>query len=166
MRLRPPDRPPRAVTAAIRLMCAAAVAELAALITIVVTAGSVRASVTHRYPAFKAVLTHVVNIHLAIDEIGAPICIVLWLWLAWATSRRRDPVRAAYALFFLLNTVGMIIGVAQGAVVYAPADMAAFAVVWLIGLAAMVLILTPASSRYYRPQAVAPAPWRGTFGTA
>jgi hypothetical protein len=131
----------------------------------VVTAGGVRASVAHRYPALRAVLSHVVNIHLAIDEVAAPICIVLWLWLAWVTCRRRDPVRAAYALFFALNTLGMILGVAQGAVVYAPADMVAGAAVWLIGLAAMVLIVTPASNRYYRPEAATAPSWRGTFGT-
>ena len=44
MRLRPAVRPPRAVEAAVRLMCAGALAELAAVITMIVTAARVRAA--------------------------------------------------------------------------------------------------------------------------
>jgi len=35
--------------------------------------------------------------------------------------------------------------------VYAPAELIATAVLWLIELAAIVLIFTRASNRYYRP---------------
>jgi hypothetical protein len=51
MRLRPRPGQPRTVFAAVRLMYAGALAELAALITIVVTASSVRSAVSRSYPA-------------------------------------------------------------------------------------------------------------------
>ena len=38
---------------------------------------------------------------------------------------------------------------------YATADFAAGAAVWFICLVSMVLILTPASNRYFRPEAAA-----------
>jgi hypothetical protein len=47
MRLRPPLGQPRTVFAAVRLMWVGAVAELATLITIIVTAGAVRSAVLH-----------------------------------------------------------------------------------------------------------------------
>jgi hypothetical protein len=166
MRLRPPGRPPRAVTTAIRLMCAGAAAELAALITVIVTAGSVRSTVAHKYPGAAVAAQHVVTAHVVLDEIAMPVVAVVWLLLAWANSRGADAARAGFVAFFGLITVGLSITLAQGVAELAPADVSAAAVVWFIGLAASVLILTRASNRYYRPQAVDPAPWRGTFGTA
>lgn len=48
---------------------------------------------------------------------------------------------------------------------YAPADLVAGAVEWLIALAATVLLFTGTSSRYYSPEPRPATPWRGTFGT-
>jgi hypothetical protein len=83
MRLRPASRPPRAVLTAVRLMCAGAVAELAAWITYVVTAGSVRSAMARTNPA----QWHLVQAHIVAVEIAAPIGIGLWVWMAWAIGR-------------------------------------------------------------------------------
>ncbi len=48
MRLRPASRRPRTVFAAVRLMCAGAAVDLAALITVVVTADSVKSAVVQK----------------------------------------------------------------------------------------------------------------------
>jgi hypothetical protein len=164
MRLRPAPGLPRTVAAAVRLMWAGAAVTLAGLVTVIATAGSVHSAVAHRYPGL-AVAQHVVNVQLAIDEIGAPIGIGVWLWLAWANNRGRDRARFAFAAFSGLNTIGTLAAIGQGAAVFAPADLTVGAVGWLIGLAASVLLFTPASNRYYRPQDAAASPWRGTFGT-
>jgi hypothetical protein len=148
MRLRPRAGQPRTVFAAVRLMWAGAAAELAALITVVVTAGSVTSAVLHSHQAAAgAAMTHVV-----IDEVGMPIIIGVWLIMAWAISRGRDGARFGFTSLFLLITMAMIIAQAQGAAVYAPADLIAGAAAWLIALAAMVLIFVPASNRYFRQQ--------------
>lgn len=168
MRLRPPSSPPGAVRAAIRLMCLAAAAELGTLITIIVTAGSVRSAVVHRYPGLRDQLVHVVNAHLVADEVGIPIVMALWLLLAWMNSRGRDAARVSFAAFFLLNTLGLLISLGQGDAVYAPADMIAATVVWVLALAASVLLFTRPANRYYRPAAAAAVTdgkWHGTFGT-
>jgi len=146
MRLRPGPGQPRAVFAAIRLMWAGAAAELAALITIIVTAGAVRSAVRHADPA----AVNAATAHITVDEIGMPIVIVLWLWLAWTISRGRDAARLAFSSYFLLITISMIIALAQGSAVYAPADMIACTVIWSVALAAVVLVFTPASNRFFR----------------
>jgi hypothetical protein len=142
---------PRTVFAAARLMWAGALAELAALITVIVTADSVRSAVMRSHPdAVRGVTTHVV-----IDLIGVPLIIGVWLFLAWAISRGRDAARFAFTAFFLLLTMSLIIAQAQGDAVYAPADLIAGAAVWFVALVAVVLIFVPASNRYFRQ---APAP--------
>jgi hypothetical protein len=149
MRLRPRAGQPRTVFAAVRLMWVGAAAELAALITIILTAGSVRSAVLHSHPtAVPGTMTH-----LTIDEVGVPIIIGVWLFQAWAISRGRDAARFGFTSFFFLITMSVIIAQAQGGAVYAPADLIAGAAAWLVALAAVVLIFLPASNRYFRQQA-------------
>jgi len=151
MRLRPRGPRPRTVVAAVRLMCAGAVVELAALITIMATAGSVKSTVIHSYPD----AWHGTLLHLTVDEIAAPIVISLWLWLAWANGRGRDVARLTFAAFFGLITLSMLGALAQDAAVYAPADLIAGAVEWSVALAAVVLLFSKPSSRYYQQGAAA-----------
>ena len=148
MRLRPRPGQPRTVFAAVRLMWVGAAAELAALITIIVTAGAVRSAVLHADPAAG----HALVAHLVADVVGAPIAIGVWLFLAWANSKGRDAARTASAGSFCLLTLGLLDALAQGGAAYAPADMIAVAVLWLVALGAVVLIFVPASNRYYRPR--------------
>jgi hypothetical protein len=151
MRLRPQAPLPRTVVAAVRLMCVGAVVELAGLITIVATASSVRSDVLQRDPAAG----HALLAHLIADEVAAPIAIGLWLWMAWANGQGRDSARLASAALFSLLTMSLLVAQAQGAAVYAPADLIAGGVLWLVALAAVVLVFTRPSNRYYR-QAAAP----------
>jgi hypothetical protein len=148
MRLRPRPGQPRTVFAAVRLMWAGALAELAGLVIVVSTAASVRATVKAKDPAAE----HALLVHLIADVVAAPIAIGLWLCLAWANSQGRDAARLASAACFCLLTLSLLGSLAQGAVAYAPAAMIAGTVIWLIGLASLVLVFTPASNRYFRTQ--------------
>ena len=152
MRLWPAAPRPGTVRAAVRLMLAGAVAELAALVTVVLTAGHVKATVLAKDPA----AWHAALVHLTAAEVGAPIAAGLWLWLAWAIGRGHDWARMVFVAFFGLATLSILSSLAQGAAVGAPADLIAASVVWALGLASVVLIFSPASGRYYRP-ALAPA---------
>ncbi|HUL28696.1 MAG TPA: hypothetical protein VLW44_23315 [Streptosporangiaceae bacterium] len=140
------SRPPATVVAASRLMYAGAALELAALITIVVTAGSVRSAVLAAHPA----QWHAVLIHITGDEIGAPIAIGLWLWLAWASGRGYDWARLVFTAFFGLMTLSLLNALAGHGLVYARADVTAGLALWLVALAAIVLIFSKKSNRYYR----------------
>jgi hypothetical protein len=150
MRLWPAAPRPRTVRAAVKLMLAGAAAELAAVITVVVTSGAVRAAVAARYPADVNAAT----VHQVVVLAAAPVAIALWLWMAWANGRGEDWARMISGACFGLLTLNVLGSLSQHAASYAPASMIAAAVVWAIGLVSVVLIFTPAASRYYRPQPV------------
>jgi hypothetical protein len=85
------SRSPRPVLNAVRLMCLGAVLELAVLVTVLVTLGSVRSAIVQDFTADQwhtTVLTQVIPV-LA----GAPIVAGVWLWLAWANGRGYDWAR-------------------------------------------------------------------------
>jgi hypothetical protein len=163
-RLWPAPPPPRTVRAAVRLMCAGLAAELAVLITTIATAGSVRSAVARGYPGL-ATAQHAVNVNLVIDYAGASVGIGVWLLLIWALARGRGRARIAFAAVFGAMSLSMLIALGQGSVTYAPADLIAGAVEWLIALAVTVLLFTGASNRYYHPGGQPVPAWRGTFGT-
>jgi hypothetical protein len=148
MRLWPAAPRPRTVRAAVRLMLAGAAAELAALITVVVTSGAVRAAVAARYPAAG----HAATLHQVVIMAAAPVAIGMWLWLAWANGKGQDWARMLSAASFGLLTLSLLGSLAERAATYAPASVIAAAAVWALGLASVVLIFTPAAGRYYRPQ--------------
>lgn len=146
MRLRPRPGQPRMVYAAVRVMWLGALAELGALLTIMATAATVRSTVARVYP----IAVHSAAAHLVIDEVVAPIVILLWFWMAWANSQGKDAARIALIVFFGLLTLDMIGSLSEEAATFAPADLIAGAVLWFIAFAAVVLIFTPTSNRYFR----------------
>lgn len=161
--LRPAPGQPRNVRIAIRLMYAGAAAQAAALITIVTTAGSVRSAVAHRYPGLAAA-QQAVNVNLVIDSAGAAIGIVVWLVLTRALLRGRARARTALVAYAATMTLSMLIAISQGSPAFAPADLVAGAVGWLIALAVCALLFTRTSARFYHPRPRAVTPWHGTFG--
>jgi len=148
MRLWPAMPRPRSVRVAVKLMLAGAAAELAAMIIIISTLGSVRATVAAR----DAAALQAVHLHQVTDIGVAPVAIGLWLWLAWANGRGQDWARLLSAACFALISLSLITALAQDAAAFAPATMIAGAVVWTLGLSSVTLIFTPAAGRYYRPQ--------------
>ena len=142
-------RSAHAVRGAIRLMCIGAVLEAAALVTYLVTASSVRSVMLRTDPAqWPAVLLHIRAV-----EIGGPLLMVLWLWLAWANGRGKDAARRALIPLFGLTTLGFAFVLATGGVSHSPADLIVTGVVWLFQLMTLVLVFLPASGPYYRRQA-------------
>jgi hypothetical protein len=148
MRLWPAAPRPRSVRVAVKLMLAGAAAELAALITVIATLGSVRATVAAR----DAAAMQTVPLHQVTIIALAPVAIGMWLWLAWANGRGQDWARPLSAACFGLISFSVVAGLAQGAAAFAPATMIAGAVIWTLGLSSVALIFTPAAGRYYRPQ--------------
>ena len=140
------SRPPRTVVNAVRLMYVGAALELATLVTIVATVGSVKSAVLSSHPA----AWQLIHFHLTADEIAAPIAIVLWAWLAWANGRGHDWARLVFVAFFALLTTSLIGALANHAAVYARADLIAGTVLRLVALAAVVLIFSKQSNPYYR----------------
>jgi hypothetical protein len=153
MRLRPAARMPRAVQTAVRLMCAGVAAELGYLIINVATAGSVGSAYAREYPpGASAAVHHAVTVQLVKDDVVTAIGIAVWLLLAWALVRGHNLARFAFAAYFGFHCLNMLQAIGQGAAANAQADMTAAFVVWLLMLAASVLLFTRGSNRYYRPK--------------
>lgn len=158
-----PASPPRRVRAAVRLLCVAAVAQLAVLIITIVTADSVHSAVAHSQPGLPA--QHAVTVNLIIDYVFESLAVGVWLWRAWRLARGRDRARLRLAVNLTGMGVGIIVTTSQGAALYAPADLIAAVTTWLIVLTATVLLFGGAANRYYRRNPRPVIPWRGTFGT-
>lgn len=155
MRIHLTARPPRAVRGAVRLMCLGALAEIAAVVTIAVTAGRVLTAFA-REPGVTATQWHQLAGLLTVKEVSGGVAVAVWLFLAWAIGHRRDVARFSFSAFFALITMAMLLALARHAAAYAPADLIAGAALWLIALATMVLIFTRQSNAYYRQPARPP----------
>lgn len=142
MRLRPSvPQSNRSVFNAVKLLCFGAVVELATAITVVATIGDVRSSVVKRNPGLTAGEWHaVVAGQLEPTAVAAGIAVGFWLWMAWSLGRGHRWARIAFALFFGLNTWSLFNGLAGGSAVYARPDLAIGTVLWLVELAAVVLL--------------------------
>jgi hypothetical protein len=148
------SRSPWTVRTAVRLMCLAAVGELAGLITTQLSAGSIRAAVAHRFPAQVAQAVAVTNAHLFVDALLAPLIIVCWLWVAWAAGKGHDWSRAVALTVCLSYTANELVDLVERTATYAPVPVLISAAVWAIGLAATVLLLLKPSWPYYERQPV------------
>jgi hypothetical protein len=151
------SRSPRTVLNAVRLMYLGAAVELGVLITVILTAGTVRAAVraavVHRDPAVAARALEAVNVDLVADLVVLPAAVVLWLWMAWANGRGHDWARLVAVSAFALYTMGMTADLARGAAAYAPAAVIVSGVAWAIGLAAIALVFCKQSWPYYARRA-------------
>jgi hypothetical protein len=152
MRMRPgTPRSQRSVFTAVRLMYVGAVLELVTWITILATAGAVRAAVMSGNPGYPAAQAEAaLRAHVLPDEIAAPIIVGLWLWMAWANGRGHNWARIGFAVFFGASTVGVMSGLANGGASYATADLVLGIVLWTLELAILLLIYHPRSAAYYR----------------
>lgn len=144
---------PRTVLHAVRLMYLGALAELGVVVTILLTEGNIRAAVVHRYPQVTAAQLHSLNSVFIWDIAGSSVAIAFWLVLAWGNGRGRSWARVAAIVLFAVSTVGLLYDATTGAALVAPVALTAGGVVWLIGLAATVLLLAKQSWPYYERQA-------------
>jgi hypothetical protein len=144
------SRAPRTVLNAVRLMYLGALAELGVLVTLLLTEGSVQAAVLRRNPQLsEAMLASPMHRLFIADTVVISIAIAVWLCVAWANGTGLRLARGAAIGCFVINTAGMIGNLATGSAGYAPATMIAGGVVWLIGMAAIVLVCQKQSSPYY-----------------
>jgi hypothetical protein len=156
MRLRPgAPRSARTVFYAVRLMYVGAALEVLTLITVLGTLGSLKSAIVQRDPNFSAAQWHAVLVaHIVPIAVGAPIAAGMWLWMAWANGRGHGWARVIFAGFFALTTLSLLSGIAQSAAIDAPADLIAGGVLWLVALAAVLLIFNTGSGMYYKHEPV------------
>jgi uncharacterized membrane protein YccC len=88
----------------------------------------------------------------------------VWLWLAWANGQGYHWARPAFAAFFGLLTIVLFVGLGGDRLPYTWRDVIATTVLWLVALAAMLLVFSQTASRYYQRRAATRAvtPANGT----
>lgn len=141
----PVPEPPRPVRSAVHLMYAGAALEAVALIIALVTISSLKLAMFPAHPAYTR--PHTAEIARAVPlVVGALITIFLWLWMAWANRQGLGWARVLSATLFGINTLGLLISLLA---LRAPADLIVDAVIWLVGLAAVLLIFSKDSTPFY-----------------
>jgi hypothetical protein len=131
-------------------MYTGAALELAALITIVATTGRLKATIIAHHPGYTAAQWQAELFgRLVPQEVGAAIAIGVWLWLARANGRGQRWSRIGFTAFFALTTLGLRRGIALHAATYAPADLVAGFLLWLVALATVVLIFSRSATSHY-----------------
>lgn len=132
----------RSALAAIRLMYAGAMVELATAIVVLASIGDVKSAIIARNPRFSDAQWHAeVGGRLAPTAVAALVAVGLWLWLAWANGRGHRWAHPVFVVFFAVNTYGLLDGLAHGSAMYAHADLAAGTVLCLVHLAAIALLV-------------------------
>jgi hypothetical protein len=157
------SRCPRTVLYAVRLMYLGALAEVAVLVSILISAGAIR-SITraaviqavgpHANPAatqrLLASVASSVRVTILADAVVALVSIAGFLLLAWANGKGWPLARVAAIFACGLYTALTVGGFAQGDAKYAPAPpLVASSAVLVIGVAAVVLLLTRQSWSYF-----------------
>jgi len=141
---------PLSVRNAVKLMYAGAALEVIALIVTILTISSLKSSILKAHAGYTAAQLHSAEVDRASSlVVGAVIAIGLWLWMAWATGHGRSWARILSALFFGINTLDLIVSFV---LVSAPATMTVGVVIWLVGLAAIVLLFSKKSGPFYSQQ--------------
>jgi hypothetical protein len=148
-------RVPGRMLAATRLMYVGALVELGTLITIVASLSSMRSAIVRSDSQYTAAQWHAEVYGQVLPlAAGAAVSIGVWVWLARASLRGRGWARPAFAAFFAVLTVSLINGIAHDAAAYAPADLTAGVLLWLVALLTVALLFSgPTASNDTRSRA-------------
>jgi hypothetical protein len=149
---------PSTVQNAFYLMLAgAALAVISAIITIA-EKSTIRSQVISKNPGFTTTqVDTAVNAGIGAAVAGAVIGLGLWLWMAFANRAGKNYARITSTVFFGLETLGLLAGLALSAgsagstVKTSGASIAVGVLTWLVGLATILLLWNKQSSDYYKP---------------
>ena len=151
--VRPPIPP--SVARAVQLMYLGAVASLVGIIIELLTRHSLRAFIAdhatrngNRLTATQVADTY--HAELVVLVVVGLIGIGLWLWMAQKNKAGRNWARITSTVFWAIDTLGAIGGLAGGSLSGGNANRFYGLVVWAIGLAAIILLWQRSSSDYFK----------------
>jgi hypothetical protein len=147
----PSDRPPAppSVLRAVQVMYVGAAASLIGIIIDMTTLSSTKSEIIRRNPSLTP--TQVANAeHVAIGLfiVSGLLGAGLWIWIAQMSKAGRNWARIVGTVLFGIDTISVFAGAAAGP--GGGATRIYSILVWLIGLAAVILLWQRASSDYFR----------------
>ena len=134
--------PPRPVRTAVLLMYVGAAITAITLVVTLLTIHSIETTLENKanYTPQQAHQFVVATIVAAVVTLG------LWLLMAWANRNGYIWGRMIATILFALNTVDLVVATVRGA---AALSLLFAVVIWLIGLAAIVLLWRKESGEYF-----------------
>jgi len=152
-----PVRPPipQSVTRAVQVMYLGALASLVGIIIELLTRHSLRTyihdhSTRNGHPLTATQVADTYHAELVVLVVVGLIGIVLWLWMAQMNKAGKNWARITSTVFFALDTLGAIGGLAGGALSGGSVNRFYGLVVWIIGVVAIVLLWQRTSSEYFK----------------
>jgi hypothetical protein len=146
---------PQSVTRAVQVMYVGALASLIGIVVELLARHSLRTYIADHVTRNGKKLTaaqvnDTYHAELAVVLIVGLIGIALWLWMAQMNKRGRNWARVTSTVFFALDSIGAIGGLAGGQFSGGTANRFYGLVVWIIGLAAIILLWQKSSTEYFK----------------
>jgi hypothetical protein len=147
----PSSRPPipQSVTRAVQVMYAGAAASIIGIIVDMTTLSSTKAQIIKRDPTWTTTqVNNAEHAAIGIFIVSGLIGAALWVWMAQANKAGKGWARIVSTVLFAIETISVLAGAA--AVASGGAARIYGIVVWLIGLAAVILLWQRQSTAYFK----------------
>ena len=147
----PSERPPvpPSVLRAVQVMYAGAAASLIGIIIDMTTLSSTKSEIIRRNPSLTATqVSNAEHVAIGLFIVSGLLGAGLWIWVAQMCKAGRNWARIVGTVLFAIDTISVFAGAAT--VPGGGATRIYSILVWLIGLAAVILLWQRASSDYFR----------------
>ena len=147
----PATRPPvpPSITRAVQLMYIGAAASLIGIVIEILARHAIRNALATRktaHPLTTSQLNSDYHLVLGVAIVGGVIGVALWLWMAYSCKAGKGWARIVSTVLFAIDTLSLL----AGAITSAGAARIYGIVVWLIGLAAVILLWQRQSTAYFK----------------
>jgi hypothetical protein len=138
---------PVSIARAVRLMYAGAAASLIAIGIDFIGIGSLRTRIANANPKLTAAqITNAEHVAIGLFIASGLIGAALWLWMARANGDGKSWARIVATVLFAIDTIGQFVGLGGS---LATVGRVFSILVWLIGLATIVLLWQRTSTEYF-----------------
>jgi len=147
----PSERPPAppSVLRAVQVMYVGAAASLIGIVIDMTTLSSTKSEIIRRKPHLTAAqVANAEHVAIGLFIVGGLLGAGLWIWIAQMCKLGRNWARIVGTVLFAIDTISVFAGAAT--VAGGGAARIYSIIVWLIGLATVVLLWQRASSDYFR----------------
>jgi hypothetical protein len=152
----PPGSPqltaPPSVLRAVQLMYAGAAASLIGIIVDMTTLSSTKSAIIrHNASLTPTQVNNAEHFAIGLFIVGGLIGAGLWLWMARSNRVGKSWARIVSTVLFAIDTISLLASIGGASSVSGGGPTRVYGVVvWLIGLAAIILLWQRASSDYFR----------------
>jgi hypothetical protein len=147
----PTSRPPipQSITRAAQVMYVGAAASLIGIVIDILARHAIRNALATRktaHPLTTSQLNNDYHFVLGVTIVAGVIGVALWLWMAYSCKAGKGWARIVSTVLFGIDTLSLV----AGAVTSAGAARIYGILVWLIGLAAIILLWQRQSTAYFK----------------